>query len=164
MTHAVNRRVMLAAAGFGLAFGFLISWGQFTDPDRIRQMLLLEDAYLYLMMFTAMGVAFAGLRILRRRRATASLTGEPITWRTERPRANHIAGAAIFGLGWAIADSCPAPIAAQLAQGVLWAVPTIAGVLVGIELHFRRIGRRTGEVARPRRSPLSWSRPGTSTG
>ncbi|MDX6581052.1 MAG: uncharacterized protein QOI10_236 [Solirubrobacterales bacterium] len=161
----MNRRVMLAAGGFGIAFGFLISWGQFTDPDRIRQMLLLEDAYLYLMMFTAMGVGFAGIRILRRRRKTALLTGEPVTWSTERPRANHIAGAAIFGLGWAIADSCPAPIAAQLAQGVLWALPTIAGVLVGIELHFRRIARKAGsEAASPRRSLLSLPRPGARSG
>jgi uncharacterized membrane protein YedE/YeeE len=150
----MNRRVMVAAAGFGIAFGFLISWGQFTDPDRIRQMLLLEDPYLYLMMFTAMGVAFVGLRILRRRRATALLTGEPVTWKTERPRANHIAGAAIFGLGWAIADSCPAPIAAQLAQGVVWAVPTIAGVLVGIELYYRRTEQK--------RAASSASRPGAA--
>src|SRR5215203_3574797 len=95
-----NSKVRLAAGGFGLAFGFLISWGQFTDPDRIREMLLLEDFYLYLMMFTAMGVGFVGIRIVRRRRATALLTGEPIAWKTDRPRANHIVGAAIFGLGW----------------------------------------------------------------
>jgi uncharacterized membrane protein YedE/YeeE len=163
----MNRRVMIAAAGFGAAFGFLISWGQFTDPDRIRQMLLLEDLYLYLMMFTAMGVAFVGLRVLRRRRATALLTGEPVTWKTERPRANHIAGAAIFGLGWAIADSCPAPIAAQLAQGVVWAVPTIAGVLVGIELYFRLAASSASRPGAARsQSPRvagTMSRPGIST-
>lgn len=155
----------LAAAGFGAAFGFLISWGQFTDPDRIRDMLLLADPYLYLTMFTAMGVGFVGIRIIRRRRARALLTGEPIAWRPERPRANHLVGAAIFGLGWAIADSCPAPIAGQLAQGVIWAIPTIAGVLVGIELHFRRMARSAGtENARPRRTLLSLSRPGARSG
>ena len=114
------------------------------------------------MMFTAMGVGFVGLRLVRRRWRTALLTGEPISWRPERPRANHFAGAAIFGLGWAIADSCPAPVAAQLAQGVLWAVPTIAGILVGIELHFRRLARRADtERARPARQLLSLGRPGT---
>jgi uncharacterized membrane protein YedE/YeeE len=154
---------MVAAGVFGAAFGFLISWGQFTNPDRIREMLLLEDPYLYLMMFTAMGVGFVGIRIARRRRATALLTGEPINWKVERPQANHIVGAAIFGLGWAVADSCPAPIAAQLAQGVLWAVPTIAGVLVGIELHFRRLARRAG-AGGSRRTLLSFSRSGGRSG
>jgi uncharacterized membrane protein YedE/YeeE len=161
MSQRRDRRILLAAGAFGVAFGFLISWGQFTDPDRIREMLLLEDFYLYLMMFTAMGVGFVGIRILRRRRATALLTGEPVTWKVEPPRANHIVGAAIFGLGWAIADSCPAPIAAQLAQGVLWALPTIAGVLVGIELYFRRQERLTGvRTPRPSRALLSFARPG----
>jgi uncharacterized membrane protein YedE/YeeE len=144
-----NTKVLLAAGAFGSAFGFLISWGQFTDPDRIREMLLLEDFYLYLMMFTAMAVGFVGIRVVRRRRKTALLTGEPISWKVEKPRANHIAGAAIFGLGWAISDSCPAPIAGQLAQGVLWAVPTIAGVLIGIELFFRRSEQRLPLAQRP---------------
>lgn len=47
-------------------------------------------------------------------------------------------GAAIFGVGWAITDSCPAPIAGQLAQGALWSLFTIAGVVLGIALFLRR--------------------------
>ena len=128
-------RKTVAALAAGLAFGFLISWGQFTDPDRIQQMLLLEDPYLYEMMFSAMAVAFVGGRLLTRRRAHAVLTGDPVVLKTEPPRANHFTGAAIFGLGWAVTCSCPAPIAGQLAQGALWSVATIAGVLTGVELY-----------------------------
>jgi uncharacterized membrane protein YedE/YeeE len=127
----------LAALAFGAAFGFLISWGQFTDPDRIREMLLLEDLYLYEMMFSAMIVGFLGLRLLRRFHARALVTGDPIDWKTERPQANHIVGGVIFGLGWAITDSCPGPVAAQLAQGVGWAIFTAAGIFIGIEIYFR---------------------------
>ena len=47
-------------------------------------------------------------------------------------------GAALFGIGWAITDSCPAPIAGKIAQGVLWSIFTIAGVLAGIAVFFRR--------------------------
>ena len=130
--------VRLAAVLFGAAFGFLISWGQFSDPDRIRDMLLLRDPYLYLMMFSAIAVAFTGTLLLRRRHARAVLTGEPISVERTRPERRHIVGAAIFGVGWAIADSCPAPIAAQLTQGVLWSVFTIAGIFIGVELYLRR--------------------------
>ena len=130
--------VRLAAVLFGAAFGFLISWGQFSDPDRIRDMLLLRDPYLYLMMFSAIAVAFVGTLLLRRRRARALLTGEPISVERTRPERRHFVGAAIFGVGWAIADSCPAPIAAQLTQGVLWSLFTIAGIFVGVELYLRR--------------------------
>ena len=128
----------LAACLFGALFGFLISWGQFSDPDRIRDMLLLHDAYLYLMMFSAIAVAGVGVLWLRRRRAKALLTGETISVERTRPERRHFVGAAIFGLGWAVADSCPAPIAAQLTQGVWWSLCTIAGIFIGVEVYLRR--------------------------
>jgi uncharacterized membrane protein YedE/YeeE len=131
MTRAV-------AVGFGAVFGFAISWGQFTNPDRLREMLLLQDPYLYVMMATAVTIGFVGARLLRRRHARALVTGEPIAWTTTRPERRHVVGAAIFGVGWAITDSCPAPIAGQLAQGVAWSLFTIAGVMLGIALFFRR--------------------------
>ena len=131
-------RVRAAAGVLGAVFGFLISWGQFSDPDRIRDMLLLDDPYLYLMMFSAIAVGFAGLRLLRHLRARALVTGEEISYETAKPERRHYAGAATFGLGWAIACSCPAPIAAQLAQGVAWSLVTIAGIVLGILLYLRR--------------------------
>ena len=128
----------LIAIGFGMVFGFAISWGQFTNPDRLREMLLLEDPYLYLMIATAVTIGFVGVRVLRRLQVRALLTGTPIAWSTTRPERRHVVGAAIFGIGWAVTDSCPAPIAGQLAQGVLWSLFTIAGVMLGIALFFRR--------------------------
>ena len=129
-------RLRLAAGAFGVLFGFMISWGHFTDPDAIRSMLLLEDAYLWQMFVLAVAVAFVGLRLVRGRRAR--LTGEPIGWTTLRPQRRHVTGAAIFGLGWAIATACPAPIAAQLAQGMWWSVFAVAGIAFGVLLHARR--------------------------
>src|SRR4051794_20611334 len=101
-------------------------------------MLLLRDAYLYLMMFSAIAVAGAGIWLLRRRRARALLTGETIAVERTRPERRHFTGAAIFGLGWAVVDSCPAPIAAQLTQGVWWSLCTIAGIFIGVEVYLRR--------------------------
>jgi uncharacterized membrane protein YedE/YeeE len=139
-----------AAAGvLGAVFGFLISWGQFSDPDRIRDMLLLRDPYLYLMMASAVAVGFVGLRLLRRARARTLLTGEPISYQVARPEPRHFVGAAIFGVGWSIADSCPAPIAAQLTQGVAWSLCTIAGIAIGILVFLRRRERGPEPAARP---------------
>ena len=72
MTRAV-------AVGFGAVFGFAISWGQFTDPDRLREMLLPQDPYLYVMMATAVAIGFVGARLLRGRQARALLpiAGQP---------------------------------------------------------------------------------------
>jgi uncharacterized protein len=143
--------VRAAAACFGAVFGFAISWGQFTDPDRIRDMLLLEDLYLYLMMATAVLVGFVGTRLLRRFRARALISGNLIGWDVTRPGPRHVAGAAVFGLGWSISDSCPGPIAAQLTQGVGWSVFTAAGVGLGVLGYLvwqeRRAGRALPEPA-----------------
>lgn len=134
--------VRVAAIVLGGLFGFAISWGQFPDPDRIRAMLLLEDAYLYVMMATSVAVGFAGVHALRGLGARALLTGEPVAWTRTRVERRHVVGAAVFGVGWAVTDACPAPIAGQLAQGSLWSLCTIAGVVIGIVLFLRSQERR----------------------
>jgi uncharacterized membrane protein YedE/YeeE len=130
--------VRRAAALVGVAFGFLLSWGQATSPDRIREMLLLEDPYLYLMLGSGVLVASAGVRLLRRARAHALVTGEPVAWETLRPERRHVVGSVLFGTGWAVSDACPGPIAAQLGQGFAWSLFTLAGVVIGIALYLRR--------------------------
>ena len=128
----------LAAGLVGVAFGFLLSWGQATSPDRIREMLLLEDPYLYLMLGSGVVVASAGVRLLLRARAHALVTGEPVRWETLRPERRHVVGSVLFGAGWAVSDACPGPIAAQLGQGVAWSLFTLAGVVIGVALYLRR--------------------------
>jgi uncharacterized protein len=129
-------KVRTASALLGVGFGFLLSWGQMTNPDAIRNMLLLNDAYLYLMMASCVGVSFVGLRVLKARQARTILTNEAIALPTQKPERRHIYGAAIFGLGWAIADTCPGPITAQLGQGYAWSLVTVTGMICGVMLYF----------------------------
>lgn len=128
-------RARLTAVALGLAFGFVLAWTQMTDPDVIRRMLLLEDAYLYLVMASSIAVAFAGLRLLRAIRMRA--------WTTSRPTRRHVVGSAVFGGGWGVSYSCPGPIAGQLGQGLYWSLFTIAGIVVGVAVYLRR--QRAGE-------------------
>ena len=58
--------------------------------------------------------------------------------RRRRPERRHVVGSLLFGVGWAIADACPGPIATQLGQGVWWSLATIAGLAVGLRLAVRR--------------------------
>ena len=126
MTRAV-------ATLFGAGFGFVLAWAQLTDPDRIRQMLLLEDAHYYLMMATAFAVGSAGTWLLRARRAR-TLTGELVTVDQPALERRHVTGSILFGLGWAITNACPGPIAAQLGQGLWWGLLTLVGFLAGARL------------------------------
>ncbi|MFN2616805.1 MAG: DUF6691 family protein [Thermoleophilaceae bacterium] len=138
-------RVRGAAAAVGVVFGFTLAWTGLSDPDLIRRGLLFESPYLWELFFGGVVVAFVGNQLLRRAHARALLSGERIAWDTARPQRNHIVGGALFGLGWAVADSCPGPIASQLAQGVAWSLLTITGVVIGIRLHARREEAAAGE-------------------
>jgi len=131
-------RIRAAGALLGVGFGFLLSWGQFIDPDRIRDMLLLRDSYMWLMFAMAVAVGFVGLRLLRRAGARAALTDRPVSWVTARPERRHVTGAVIFGAGWAVSDVCPGPVAAQLGQGIAWSLPLLVGMFLGINLFLRR--------------------------
>jgi uncharacterized membrane protein YedE/YeeE len=121
----------LVATLFGAGFGFVLAWAQLTDPDRIRQMLLLEDAHYYLMMATAFAAGTIGTRLLRARRARALVTHDLVTVEHAPLERRHVTGSVLFGLGWAITNACPGPIAAQLGQGLWWGLLTLAGFLVG---------------------------------
>jgi uncharacterized membrane protein YedE/YeeE len=130
-------RSRVAGALIGVVFGITLCWSGMSNPVVIREALLFERAYLFLMFASAVLVAGVGLQVLRRRRAHALLTGAPLTWTRDRPARRHVLGSVLFGLGWGIADACPGPIAAQVGQGVPWALFTIAGVLAGVYLFLR---------------------------
>ena len=123
-----------AAFAVGAVFGLTLSWSGMTNPDVLRDGLLFRDPYLMLFFASALGTAFIGMRILKVLQARALLTGEPVSWTTVRPERRHIAGSVLFGTGWAVADVCPGPIAAQLGQGLWWGLLTLAGFLAGARI------------------------------
>jgi uncharacterized membrane protein YedE/YeeE len=130
-------RSRLAGLGIGLAFGVTLSWSGMTSPNVIRQALLFQRGYLFAFFASAVLVAAIGTTVLRRVRTNAILIAVPISWSRERVERRHIIGSLLFGLGWGIADACPGPIATQIGQGIVWALPTVAGVVIGVHLFLR---------------------------
>ena len=130
-------RTRLVALAVGLVFGLVLCWSRMADPDVIRSALLLEQSYLYLFFASAVLVAAIGGELVRRSRRRALLADAPVGWSRQRPQRRHLVGGLVFGLGWAVADACPGPIATQLGQAIPWAVATMAGVVLGIVLFQR---------------------------
>jgi uncharacterized membrane protein YedE/YeeE len=128
--------VRLAGLLVGLVFGVTLSWTGMSDPDVIRDALLFKQAYLFLFFASAVLTATVGMRLVRHRRAL--LTGERIDWRSTPVQRRHVVGSVLFGIGWAVADACPGPIATQLGQGIVWSLFTVVGVVAGIWLFLRR--------------------------
>ncbi len=137
----------MAGAAIGVVFGIVISWSGMASPEIIRHALLFEQAYLFLMFASAVATASLGLALLRRRERAALLTGDRLSYGREPVGRRHIVGSLLFGTGWAIADACPAPIAAQIGQGIPWAVFTLTGVAFGVWLFLRRGAAETEPAA-----------------
>ena len=131
-------RARITGALLGGVFGAALSWTGMSSPEVIRQALLLENSYLFLMFGSAVLTAFVGLRVLRALRSEAVITRKPVAWSVSRPGRNTVLGSVLFGTGWALSGACPGPIATQLGQGVAWSLFTIAGIVVGIVASGRR--------------------------
>jgi uncharacterized membrane protein YedE/YeeE len=115
---------------WGALFGFLLHQARVTDYDAILGLFLFRDFHLMGVMGTAIATAAIGLTVVRRRARTAP-SGEPSE---NRPRPIHpgmVAGSLVFGIGWALCGACPGTALAQVGEGKLTALVTLAGLLLG---------------------------------
>ncbi|HEV8547644.1 MAG TPA: DUF6691 family protein [Polyangiaceae bacterium] len=118
----------LKTGGFGVLFGFVLSRVGATDYDAIAGMFRLEKLHLAGVMATAIGMlAFAFWSI--RRRSARTLSGKPIALTPKPMTKGLVAGALLFGVGWALSGTCPGTALAQLGEGKLAALATVAGIL-----------------------------------
>jgi len=140
----------LAALVLGVVSGFTVTWARMTDPRTFHAMLSLDSPRVYLLMGSAVAVAFVGARLIRGRRAL--LTGEPINWAAVRPTRSHLVGSVLFGIGWGISEACPGPAAAALGAGRVLTLAVAAGVLVGVKLQpgLARASERLSEAGESR--------------
>ena len=136
-------RERAVAAGIGAVFGATLCWSGMISPEVLRAALLLDDSYLFLFFGSAVLTAAVGLRVLRSLRSRAALVDAPVGWQSERVERRHVAGALVFGAGWAVAAACPGPVLAQVGQGVGFGAFTLAGIVAGVWLFLRRGARET---------------------
>jgi uncharacterized membrane protein YedE/YeeE len=127
---------------FGMGFGFLITAAGFSDYDTIHNMLLLREAHGFLVMGSAVAVAMPLLWLLERRRWQTPFAG-PLNISRYRVERKDVLGAAVFGIGWAIAGTCPAPALAMLAGGSVLGIVVIGGLFAGIMLRDTVVIRQT---------------------
>ena len=125
-------RLNLIGLLFGAAFGFVLGWARLTDPDVIRNMLLLREPDVFLLMMSAIATGAIGVRALRAVKARAIVDDTLVSWKVEPPRTRHVTGSVLFGLGWSVAATCPGPVAAQIGRGQFAGLFTITGLFIGI--------------------------------
>jgi uncharacterized membrane protein YedE/YeeE len=131
--------------GFGLVFGFLLSRAGATDYDAISGMFALADLHLVGVIGLAIAVAAAGFALFRwsglraRGGAALALARKPYT-------PGVIGGGLLFGVGWALAGTCPGTALAQIGEGRLAGLLTFAGIVLGafVQSRFAAASARAG--------------------
>jgi uncharacterized membrane protein YedE/YeeE len=120
----------LAYILWGAVFGFLLHQARVTDYDAILGLFLFRDFHLLGVMGTAIATAAMGLALIRRR-ARSGPSGEPAEIRPKELHGGGVAGSLVFGIGWALSGACPGTALAQVGEGKLYALITLAGLLLG---------------------------------
>lgn len=111
----------------GMLFGFALVKARASDYDAIVNMFRLTDLHLVGVIGTAIVVGFIGTHLF---------------WNKKIPIKPHhagiIPGAILFGIGWGLSGSCPGTSLAQIGEGKLTALFTLAGMLVGTYLYLKK--------------------------
>jgi uncharacterized protein len=141
----VTRGVRWSVLVVGATFGFLLTVSGLGDYDTIHDGLLLRNPYIFLMMVSAMAVAFVGLAVLRRLGRTRY--AGPLSLPHARIERRHVYGGAVFGVGFGVGATCPGMTVVMTTTGGLYGLVVLVGLLGGLWLR--------GRLEQRQRQPLS---------
>jgi uncharacterized membrane protein YedE/YeeE len=144
---------------FGAGFGFFIAAGRLNEYNVIHNGLRLQDGYMFAVMGSAVLVAMAVLWLLSGR-GLVTRWGGPLELRRQSIERRHVLGGIVFGTGWAVAGTCPAPALTMIGAGGLLGVVVMLGLFSGLLLHERAERRETAgggrrSVEASSREPIS---------
>jgi uncharacterized membrane protein YedE/YeeE len=129
-------RLNLIGLLFGSLFGGVLAASNLHEYDTIHAMLRLQEFDVFWFMGSAIAVSAPLLWWLERRGLVTPLGGA-LTLSRSRPERHHVVGGALFGIGWAVAGTCPAPALVMISSGAALGLVALAGIFLGLWVHGR---------------------------
>ena len=117
----------------GILFGIVLTKSEVISWFRIQKMFLFQEAYMYLIIGTAVITGIISVFLLKKLKVK-SLTKENLNFSGKALNKGTVYGGILFGIGWAITGACPGPIFAQIGTGAYPAIITLAGAVTGVYL------------------------------
>ncbi len=118
----------------GIYFGIVLTKSEVVRWQRVHDMFLFREPFMYLIIGTGIAVATVLMLVIKKLRLK-SIQGAAIQYEPKPFHAGVVIGGTIFGAGWAITGACPGPIYAQIGGGAWMALFTFAGTLAGMYLY-----------------------------
>ncbi len=141
-------KAIASAVGAGALFGVGLAVSGMTKPSKVVGFLDVAGAWdpsLMFVMLGAIAVHFVAHRLVTKRPSPLFDTRFHLPTRKDID-ARLVLGAALFGVGWALAGFCPGPALVTAASGATAAIVFVAGMTVGIKIEhwlFRALTRTT---------------------
>ena len=130
-------RLNLVGLLFGALFGGVLAASNLHEYDTIHAMLRLSEFEVFYFMASAIAVSAPLLWVIERRGMNTPLGGR-LSLSRSKPEPHHLKGGALFGIGWAIAGTCPAPALVMVSSGALLGLVAIPGIFLGLHLRARQ--------------------------
>lgn len=130
-------RMNLIGLAFGAMFGGVLAASNLHEYDTIHAMLRFDEFDVFWFMASAIAVSAPLLWFLERRGMNTPYGGQ-LSLSRSRPESHHLKGGALFGIGWAIAGTCPAPALVMVSSGAFLGLIALPGIFLGLHLRQRQ--------------------------
>ena len=115
----------------GIFFGIIMFKSQAASWFRIYEMFRFDSFHMYGIMGSALIIGICGVQLIKRKRLK-SFSGKRIEFIPKKKGfIRYMVGGILFGLGWALAGSCPGPIYTLIGAGYLSLLLVLAGAVLG---------------------------------
>ena len=119
----------------GFIFGIVLTKSEAVSWYRIYEMFHFQSFHMYGIIMTAVATGLIGIQLIKRS-GMKDIKGEPIVIADkEKGSFRYWVGGLVFGLGWALAGTCPGPIFILIGAGFWSLLFVLAGALAGTFLY-----------------------------
>lgn len=119
----------------GIIFGIVMFKSEAASWFRIYEMFQFQSFHMYGIIGSALFLGILGTYLIKKYKLK-SIDGEPIKFTPKNKSfSRYMYGGVIFGLGWALAGSCPGPIYTLIGAGYVSILVVLIGALAGTFLY-----------------------------
>ena len=119
----------------GFVFGIVLTKSEAVSWYRIYEMFQFQSFHMYGIIMIAVLTGVIGIQLIKKFNVK-DYSGEPIKIENKEPSTvRYLIGGLIFGLGWALAGSCPGPIFILIGAGFSTVIIVLLGALLGTFLY-----------------------------
>lgn len=117
--------------GIGILFGIILTKSEAVSWYRIYEMFRFESFHMYGIIGTAVGASMVFMFLFKKGIIKDYLGKQIVLKDKKKGIIRTLVGGTLFGLGWALAGACPAPIFVLIGHGIFPILIVLAGAVLG---------------------------------